>query len=113
MKKLLRVILALILVLVFIYWAGPKPSTPVFDNTLPKIEVRLDQLDQYIHDMEKGLPIKPDNESKVVWANDSLKNKTDYCLLYLHGFSASGFEGYPTHVNFAKHFPTSMLIFPV
>lgn len=104
MKKLLRIFLAAILFVVFLYWTGPKPPTPIFDNTLPKIEVKLNHLDQFIQDKEKDLPVKPDNESKIVWANDSLKNKTDYCLLYLHGFSASGFEGYPTHINFAKHF---------
>jgi pimeloyl-ACP methyl ester carboxylesterase len=32
------------------------------------------------------------------------KERTDYCLLYLHGFSASWYEGYPANVEFAKHF---------
>lgn len=104
MKKTFRIIITLVLFVLFFYVVGPRPPKPVLDNTLPKIIVALDSLDQYVHDQEKGLPVKPDNESKVVWANDSLKNQTEYCLLYLHGFSASGFEGYPTHVNFAKHF---------
>jgi len=48
--------------------------------------------------------VRPDNESRIVWANDSLKNRTDFCLLYLHGFSASWYEGYPANVEFASHF---------
>ena len=104
MNRLLRILLALLLFLVFLYVVGPKFPSPKLDSELPKVEVQLDQLDSFLSGRESKLPVKPDNESIVVWANDSLKQKTDWCLLYLHGFSASRMEGFPTHVNFAAHF---------
>ena len=53
---------------------------------------------------DAGLKLKPDNESRIIWANDSVKERTDYCLLYLHGFSASWYEGYPANTTFADYF---------
>ena len=54
--------------------------------------------------------IKPDNESRIIWANDSLKNKTAYCLLYVHGFSASWYEGNPAHIDFAHRYGMNLYI---
>jgi hypothetical protein len=51
-----------------------------------------------------GLKIKPGCEAKILWANDSTRQSTEYVLLYLHGFSASRREGYPVNEDFAKHF---------
>jgi len=110
MKKFLLSLSAFVLILLIFYLAGPKPPKPVMDNTLPDIEVNRDQLDRFIGEKEKKLPVKPGNESKIIWNNDSLKSKTRYCLLYLHGFSASGYEGDPTHVDFARHFHANAYI---
>ena len=110
MKKIFLSLSAFVLILLILYLAGPKPPKPVMDNTLPDIEVNRDQLDRFIREKEKNLPVKPGNESKIIWNNDSLKNKTRYCLLYLHGFSASGYEGNPTHVDFARHFHANAYI---
>lgn len=110
MKRFFRLLLILAAILLIVFLLGPEPSKPVLDNTFPLMEVRLDQLDNYIKEKEQNLPLKPDNESKIIWENDSLKAKTAYVLLYLHGFSASGYEGYPTHVNFARHFRANAYI---
>ena len=110
MKKVLRILFYLLLLLLIIYWLGPKPDKPVLDNSLPKIEIARENIGQYISAQEAKLPVKPDNESRIVWNDDSLKNKTAFCLLYLHGFSASGFEGQPTHLNFARHFHANAYI---
>jgi len=104
MNRFLRILIAIFLFLGFLYVIGPQFPTPQLTNDLPKVEVRLINLDRYLSDKEGKLPVKPDNESLVVWANDSLKQQTEWCLLYLHGFSASRMEGFPTHVNFAHHF---------
>jgi len=104
MNRLLRILLALLLFLIFLYVVGPKFPAPKLNSELPKIELQLNRLDLFLADRESKLPVKPDNQSIVVWANDSLKQQTDWCLLYLHGFSASRMEGFPTHVNFASHF---------
>ncbi len=113
MKKLHRRLIILLVILIgmnIFYFSGSHPSKPILDNTLPTITVEVDQLDQFIAEKESAFPVKQDNESKIVWDNDSLKTKTEYCLLYLHGFSASGYEGYPTHVNFASQFHANTYI---
>jgi pimeloyl-ACP methyl ester carboxylesterase len=39
-----------------------------------------------------------------------VKNKTEYAIVYLHGFSASQFEGAPTHINIAKMFGCNLYL---
>lgn len=104
MKKALKIILILVTVLIVAYFAGPTFPKPHFNNSLPAIYVNASDLDDYIKDKESKLKLKPDNQSRIIWANDSLKNKTECCLLYLHGFSASWFEGAPVNIDFAKHY---------
>ncbi|WP_423127675.1 alpha/beta hydrolase [Gaoshiqia sp. Z1-71] len=110
MEIFLRSLLVLFLFTLFLYWVGPRPPKPVFDNRLKPIEANLHSLEPYIREKEEGLPIKPENESKIIWDNDSLKEKTRYCLLYLHGFSASAYEGFPTHLNWARHFGANLYL---
>lgn len=108
MKKFLKIFLVLITVLVVAYLAGPKFPKPHLSNQLPVIEVSTSELDTYIKEKENKLKIKPDNESRIIWANDSLKSKTPYCLLYLHGFAACWYEGNPVNMDFAKRYGLNM-----
>jgi len=108
MKKFLLTLASLIVVLIIVYLAGPTFPKPELKNDLPKLEIS--DFDQYVKDYDSGKKIKPDNESRVVWANDSMKDKTGYCLLYLHGFSASWFEGDPVHTDFAKRYGINLYI---
>ena len=48
--------------------------------------------------------LKPDNEARIVWATPDKKEKTDYVLIYIHGFSASCKEAYPVNYDFAKRY---------
>lgn len=110
MKKFLLILASVIVVLGIAYWAGPKFPAPEFTTVLPKVSVKTVDFEQYVENRDAGKKIKPDNEGRVIWANDSLKNKTPYCLLYLHGFSASWFEGNPVHIDFARHFGMNLYI---
>ncbi len=110
MKKVLRTLLVIIAILAIAYLAGPKFQKPLLTDKLPAIEIQTTEAENYIRDKEAGLKIKPDNEARIIWANDSLKNKTDYCLLYLHGFSASWFEGEPVHTDFARRYGMNLYI---
>lgn len=95
--------LLVIIVLAIVYYAGPKvPVTPL-STKLPVISVPLDSLTEYIRNEESHYPVKKDNESIILWG-DSVGQKTEYVLLYLHGFSASRHEGYPVTHNFVKEF---------
>jgi len=83
---------------------GPKPEQAELNKDLPSIPASISNVESYVEKNDAGLRIKPDNESRIIWANDSIKERTDYCMLYLHGFSASWYEGYPANVEFANNF---------
>jgi pimeloyl-ACP methyl ester carboxylesterase len=104
MKKILYFLFAFLVVLALAYFLGPKLEKPVLNRELPSVPGDPAQLEKWITDREQSLKIKPDNEARFIWANDSIKEKTKYVLLYLHGFSACWFEGSPVNVDFARHF---------
>ena len=103
-KKILYGTLITLGIIVIIFLLGPKPSKPQYNKQLPKISVDLDQLDTFIAQKEAQYTIKPDNQSRIIWANDTLKQKTEWVLLYLHGFSASWYEGSDLNLDFAARY---------
>lgn len=109
-KKWFRILLLLAVVLSAVYFLGPHPSKPEYSLTMPSIPAEPAVLDTYITNQEAGHIIKPNNEARVVWFNDSLKNKTAYSIVYLHGFSASQEEGRPVHTNIAKEFGCNLYL---
>ncbi|PKP21613.1 MAG: alpha/beta hydrolase [Bacteroidetes bacterium HGW-Bacteroidetes-20] len=103
-KKILLGTLIVLCVLGVVYALGPKVDPPKYSLQLPLITNNLDSLEQFIELREKSLPIKKDNESRIIWANDTIKEQTEWVLLYIHGFSASYYEGADVNIEFAKHF---------
>ncbi len=101
--KALKVILIALASIALIYFIGPKPSKPNLNRNLPKIE---GSVENYVATIEHkpGLILRSGCEAKILWANDSTKQSTEFVLLYLHGFSASYREGYPVNEDFARHF---------
>lgn len=97
-------------VLIVAYTAGPNPSTPVYTKDLPAVPAEPLALTQYIQQREAAHRLKPDNEARIIWVNDSLKTKTEYALVYLHGFTASQAEGDPVHRNIAKKFGCNLYL---
>jgi esterase/lipase len=110
MKKLPLFVCVTCVTIVIIYYTGPKFPNPQLSDKLPEIHLQTNEVETYIKQNESKLKIKPDNESRVIWANDSIKNKTNYCLLYIHGFSASWFEGEPVHRDFARRYGMNLYI---
>jgi len=100
--KFLKVVGITLLVLIGVYLAGSRPSKPHYNNDLPQIPPTAQALEQYIADQESKHKLKPDNEARIVWFNDSTQAPTEYVVVYLHGFSASQEEGDPVHIDFAK-----------
>ena len=88
----------------------PQPSTPKYNNELPNIPSDAVQLEKYIANNESKHKLKPDNEARILWFNDSTKEKTEYAVVYLHGFSASQEEGDPVHYEFAKKFGCNLYL---
>jgi esterase/lipase len=110
MKRFLKIIAALIAVLAIVYFFGPKPEAPIYNNNLIQVPSDAAALEAYVASNEAKHKVKPDNEARIVWANDSTKAKTPYVIVYLHGFSASQEEGNPVHRNIAKQFGCNMYL---
>ncbi|HSC54461.1 MAG TPA: alpha/beta hydrolase [Phnomibacter sp.] len=102
MKKVFRIALNVLAVLTIVYILGPAPSTPIYNTQLPAPPADVVGLEQYVQQHEAIHKLRPNNEARIVWANDSTKAPTEYVIVYLHGFSASQEEGNPTHRNIAK-----------
>ena len=103
-------LLAIPVVLGVGYMAGPSPATPVYQTNMPVVPATPAALEQYISANEAVHTLKPDNEARIVWATDSLKKKTPYSIVYLHGFSASQAEGDPVHKNIAAAFGCNLYL---
>jgi pimeloyl-ACP methyl ester carboxylesterase len=99
-----------LLLLIVVYFLGPQASSPKYDMTLIEAPPNFPALEKYVNDREALHKIKPGNEAKIIWANDSLKDKTEYAIVYLHGFSASHEEGSPVHTDFAKRFGCNLYL---
>ena len=107
MKKWLLIIPVILLL---IWMAGPRPKSPDLPHEISVPDLTLQELESQIADREatvKGL--KEDNESRIIWAGEPYK-KTNYVLLYLHGWSASYKEGDPVHKNLAKMYGANLYL---
>jgi pimeloyl-ACP methyl ester carboxylesterase len=108
--KFLKWVGIVLLLLIIVYFLGPQPSTPKYDLALPAVPASPTELDGYVLAGESVHKLKPDNEARIVWAHDSLRRKTAYSVVYLHGFSASQKEGDPVHRNFASSFGCNLYL---
>lgn len=107
-KRLIKISFP-ILLLLGIYFLGPEPDRPEYNLALPDVPDQAEMLEKYIADREAEHRLKPRNEAQIIW-NDSTKQKTDYAVVYLHGFSASQMEGDPTHRRFAREFGCNLYL---
>ncbi len=108
--RFIKRVLFVMIVLAIIYFLGPHPSTPVYNSSLPQVPANPTALETYIGTQESQHKLKPGNQARIVWASDSLKQKTEYAIVYLHGFSASQEEGNPVHRNIAKQFGCNLYL---
>lgn len=109
-KKSAKIIFIVLLFLAILYLIGPRPETPVYSTSFPVVPAEASALNNYINNKEAKHKLKPNNEARIVWYNDSLKQKTTYSIVYLHGFSASQEEGKPIHTNIAKEFGCNLYL---
>ena len=108
-KKTIKIGSALILIIILAYWQGPKPVFENVPDKIPKIDLKLDQLDSAIRVKESLFPnLKEENESRIIWA-DSVR-KTPYAMVYLHGFSAGVMESEPVHQMLAKKYGCNLYL---
>lgn len=98
------------LLLLIAYFAGPAPSKPALNKTLPAVPSQPDALEAFIQAAESAHKVKPDNQARIIWADSSQKGRTDYSIVYLHGFSASQGEGDPVHRDIARRFHCNLYL---
>ena len=110
MKKGVKRFLVVLAALVILYFLGPAPVAPLFTAALPQVPENADSLEQFIKFEEAQHKLKPNNEARIVWANDSLKTPTEYSMVYIHGFSACQEEGNPVHRSIAKEFGCNLFL---
>jgi pimeloyl-ACP methyl ester carboxylesterase len=109
-KKIIIGLLILSGLLTVVYLAGPSPAAPRYDNNLPVVPQRPELVEQYLRKQESNLPVKPGNQARIIWANDSLKEVTPYVMIYIHGFGACSEEGNPVHREIARKFGCNLLL---
>lgn len=79
------------------YFMGPVMPKPVLNSELPFVS---ENIGEFVSNLEASEKVRPGNEAKILWADDSAHAPTEYVLLYLHGFSASRMEGFPVNEDF-------------
>lgn len=108
--KIFKVLVIVAGVLVLVYFLGPQVKAPSMDETLPKVTSDLIALESEINAKENAIVnIKPDNQARIIWF-DSIPEKTEYSIVYLHGWSASQEEGDPIHLQTAKRFGCNLYL---
>ena len=105
----LKKVLVFIAIVLIVYLIGPHPSAPKYETALPGVPEEAATLEQYIVHENASHIIKTDNEARIIW-NDSSRQKTEYAIVYLHGFSASQEEGDPVHKNIAAQFGCNLYL---
>lgn len=109
-RKTLKILFSLVLFLALVYFVGPTPTHTEISKSIVPLGIDPVTLDSYLHEKEAGQPfIKQDNEARIVWF-DSSGVKTEYAVVYLHGFSASQGEGYPVHLEFANRYGCNLYL---
>lgn len=100
-------VILILLLLLFIFWPA---SSVDLTYKYPSVPKDASQLELFVQQKESSNgQIKEGNAAEIVWA-DSTKSKTDYALVYLHGFSASHEEGGAVHRQIAKHFGMNLYL---
>lgn len=110
MKKFAYIASVAIIGISITFMLGPKPPVPKLNPTPISSSISIQDLDSVIALQESAFEnLKPGNESRIVWANDSVQ-KTEYAVVYLHGLSASHEEGNPVHQEFAKRYGCNLYL---
>jgi pimeloyl-ACP methyl ester carboxylesterase len=105
----LKILLYIIGVLIIVYLFGPRPETPKYSTVMPVVPA-IAELEKFVAAHEATHKLRPNNQARIVWANDSAQQKTDYVIVYLHGFSASQEEGNPVHTAIAKQYGCNLYL---
>lgn len=87
-----------------VYLAGPKVEKARMSLEFPTVPGTLEDIQDSIDRAENARnDIKPGNRSEIFWYGDTIA-RTDYAVVYLHGYSASKYEGMPVATDYARKY---------
>ncbi len=94
-----KIILLSIIIILIIFLSGSEISL----DYIIKTYIISGDLDKYLIQKESRFKdIVPGTEKKIFWADPKKKDKTEYSIIYLHGFSATRRETAPLSNMLAK-----------
>jgi len=101
MKKFFKYLTIFTLLFLVVFFLGPRPDTSInmtFDaNAIPAdVDTYLSEKEALVPNLIKG------TEKEIIWADAQTKSKTEYAVIYLHGYSATKHEVRPVPDNVAK-----------
>ncbi|MDD2812338.1 MAG: hypothetical protein PHF53_02860, partial [Bacteroidales bacterium] len=71
-NRALKIILAILVLIILVFLAGPRMPKATYDSAMPSIDVPVSAVASYIDSLENLVPaIRPDNEAQVVYACDT------------------------------------------
>lgn len=102
--------LTLVFFVLILIFSGCKYPVPILNGKVDTSKTEtMNNVEKQVEALNKATKnLKPDNEARIIWANPESPAKTKYAVIYLHGFSASCKEGYPTNYDFAKRYGVNM-----
>lgn len=109
MKKTYWFLIAFFLLLTIGYFSGPVPREPHYSNNLPDLPENLEDLEIYLNKKEDSFPTRKDNQARILWHQDP-PVKTEYSIVYLHGFAGSYRDGFPVNRNIASALDANLLL---
>jgi esterase/lipase len=109
-KNILKFFIGVFGFLFILYFSGPQVASPELYKILPAVPQDLVALSNWIDTKEAQVEdLKKGNEGRIEFF-DSIPKKTEYSVIYFHGFSASSEEGAPFHTDVAKHFKANLYL---
>jgi pimeloyl-ACP methyl ester carboxylesterase len=109
LKLILKILLILIGVLLLAFFLGPKPKKIDFSKIhTTHYSNDLHALEDSLNAAESKMPLKKDNQARIVW--DTAYVKTPYSMVYLNGHGASQEEGDPIHEALAHRYGCNLFL---
>ncbi|MEL6845284.1 MAG: alpha/beta hydrolase, partial [Bacteroidota bacterium] len=103
------ILLGILLLFVAGLMFGPRPEFAKIKAERVDVSASLGGIEDFVKQRESLVSnIKPDNESRFYWVDSA--RKTEYAIVYLHGFSASPMEGNPTHREIAERYGCNLYV---
>lgn len=99
----LKIITGILIFTVFYYISYLAMNSLMPDYKRAKIPSRLDELQKYIDDEETKTPGIRWNSRKSIRWYDQIMKRSDYVILYVHGYTATKYEITPVVEKFADN----------